>query len=233
MRRKKTVNNQGKKYIFGILVCFLALTAAAGIRNVSITPNPTQEQSNELSLNNNEFQEEDLSQIETAEEEIDIAINEPENTLVKEDPESSVSASLFDDPETFLYPVSGEIVMDFSLEAPIYDLTLEQYRTNDSICIKSAYGTPVLASADGTIESISMDENYGQTVVVDHLNGWKTTYSQLQDEVPVYVGQSIKCGDTIGYVNYPTKYSTALGNHLNFKISENGVYIDPETALSK
>ena len=41
--------------------------------------------------------------------------------------------SLFDDSQEMIWPVSGQIVMDYSVETGIFDRTLEQYRTNERI----------------------------------------------------------------------------------------------------
>ncbi len=71
--------------------------------------------------------------------------------------------------------------MDYSATMQIYDATLDQYRTNDHISIGAKKGEAVKASEDGTVESIKTDDERGITVVINHDNGWQTTYSQLQE----------------------------------------------------
>ena len=83
--------------------------------------------------------------------------------------------SLFDDSQEMEWPVSGQIVMDYSDDTAIFDRTLEQYRTNDSICISADVGTEVFAAADGIITTITNDKISGITVNVDHGNGWTST----------------------------------------------------------
>lgn len=141
--------------------------------------------------------------------------------------------SLFDDSKEMSWPVSGKIVMDYSIETAVYDKTLDQYRTNDSICISAPVGTQVKAAAEGIVKSVFKDDESGQTVVIDHGNGWTSTYSQLQDRLLVKEGQVVKEGDVIGGVGDPSKYSILLGSHLDFKLSKDDKSTDPKLVLAE
>lgn len=138
----------------------------------------------------------------------------------------------FKDDSKMKWPIKGEIVMDYSKDHTIYDRTLEQYRVNESISISAKLGTPVKAAAAGTVVSISNDNRKGCTVVLDHGNGWQTTYSQLQDNVIVDKNQVVDVGDVIGGVGSPTKYSILLGEHLDFEVAKNGESTDPKLLLT-
>lgn len=159
------------------------------------------------------------------------APKEVEKEPKKEEPEEK-SASL-DQDLTLHWPLEGDIVMDYSIDQAIFDVTLDQYRTNDSVCIQAAEGTDVKASASGTVESVEFDSEAGNTVVINHMNGWKTTYSQLKDDVAVKAGDSVEVGEVIGQVAVPTKYSVLLGDHLEFKVTRDDESIDPKIALAK
>ncbi|MDO4301449.1 MAG: M23 family metallopeptidase [Clostridia bacterium] len=141
--------------------------------------------------------------------------------------------SLFDDSQEMEWPVSGQIVMDYSNDTGIYDRTLEQYRTNDSICISADIGTEVCAASDGIITSITKDKISGVTVSVDHGNGWSSTYSQLDENLAVSEGEAIHKGDKIGAVTNPTNYSVALGPHLEFAVFNNETATDPKLVLAQ
>ncbi len=140
--------------------------------------------------------------------------------------------SLFDDNDEMIWPVSGQILMDYNIDSAIYDKTLEQYRTNSSICISAPLGTEVSASADGVITSIKKDEEKGVTVSIDHGNGWLSTYSQLQDNVAISEGQTVYKGDIIGNVGKPSKYGAALGPHLEFSVFKDDKATDPKLVLA-
>lgn len=142
-------------------------------------------------------------------------------------------AGEFEDELTFALPVNGETVMDYSSEKLVYDPTLEQYRTNDTVCYKTEEGTAVGAAAEGTVESISTDSKNGVSVTLFHGDGWRTTYSQLNSNLAVSEGDIVKKGQTIGFVAKPTKYASALGCHLEFKMTLNDNAVDPKTALAE
>ncbi|MDD3393973.1 MAG: M23 family metallopeptidase [Anaerotignum sp.] len=131
----------------------------------------------------------------------------------------------------FAYPVSGEIVMPYSVDCAIYDATLNQYHTNASISISAAAGDIVKAAEKGTVKEITKDEVKGNSVVIEHENGWLTTYSQLAEDLSVKVGEAVTKGQTIGTVGEPTKYTVALGSHVEFAVAKDGETIDPKKAV--
>ena len=147
--------------------------------------------------------------------------------------EDNGELTLFDDTDEMAWPVSGQIVMDYSTDTGIYDRTLEQYRTNDSVCISAPAGTEVCASADGIVMSVSNDKISGISVKVDHGNGWMSEYSQLSEDLSVSEGESIHKGDKIGTVAAPTKYGTALGPHLEFSVYKDESPTDPKLVLAQ
>lgn len=145
---------------------------------------------------------------------------------------SDASLSLFNENDEMVWPVAGQIIMDYSTEASVYDKTLDQYRTNDSICISAALGDEVCASADGVVSAITKDDEKGVSVTLDHGNGWLSTYSQLQDNLNISDGQTVYKGDKIGLVAEPSKYSVALGPHIEFSVYKDDVATDPKIVLA-
>ena len=141
--------------------------------------------------------------------------------------------SLFDDEQEMSWPVFGNIVSKFDMTTSVYDKTLEQYKVSDSICIAAEVGTDVKATAEGIIENIFVDDELGQTVAINHGNGWVSTYSQLQENVPVAVGDVVKEGQVIGKVSNPSKYGVALGPHLDFKVLKDDTPKDPTEVLTR
>jgi len=145
----------------------------------------------------------------------------------------TTQAGIFQREALFEMPVVGEIVMDYSMDHGIYDATLDQYRTNAYLSIDADVGEKVCAAEDGVVEAVLMDEERGKTLVIDHKNGWKTTYSQLDDKLDVEKGDNVKKGKSIGSVSEPTKYGVALGPHLDFAMSKDGELVDPKSVLSE
>lgn len=128
------------------------------------------------------------------------------------------------------WPVDGDILLAYSPNTPLYDVTLDQYRTTDDVCIAAEVGEDVEAAAGGTVAEIVEDENKGNYVVIDHGNGWATTYSQLAD-IDLSVGEAVEQGETIGKVAEPSIYSTAMGPHIEFKVTLDDRAVNPEAAI--
>ncbi len=133
----------------------------------------------------------------------------------------------------FAYPLQGEVVLPYSIDHAIYDPTLDQYRTNAGISLSAEQGTEVKAAADGTVKEVKEDTEAGNMVIIEHANGWLTTYGQLEDTVPVKEGDRVQQGQTIGSVNAPTKYGIALGSHLEFAMEKDGVPKNPQETLKE
>ena len=125
-------------------------------------------------------------------------------------------------------PVSGDILVDYAMDCLCYNPTTRDWRTHDGIDYAAPAGTPVLCAAEGTVYTIYNDETMGMTVVVRHRDGYVTTYSSLSEDVAVTVGQTVQLGQTLGYVGCTALLETALGDHVHFSVTCDGVNVDPE-----
>lgn len=173
----------------------------------------------------------------------DVAKVEPEPVIEPEEEKldevafdegvDSEEAVALDNKVKLQWPVAGDIVMDYSTDVAIYDQTLDQYRTNDSVAISAENGTAVKAAGDGVVEFVGMDTKDGEKIVINHNNGWKTTYSQLDANVLVKNGDTVRAGQAIGSVGVPSKYSVALGSHLEFQVTRDDQSLDPKVALAE
>ena len=157
--------------------------------------------------------------------------NKTTTPSVEETPSSSSESST----TSSVWPLDteGEILMEYSPEVAIFDSTLEQYRTNDNICIQANEGDKVKSCFAGKVEYVGYDPVNGYTVTLSHSNGYTTTYSQLSEDVAVEEGQSVKMGTTLGYVAAPTIYSSTLGPHLALTVEYEGSTVDPQLALAE
>lgn len=162
--------------------------------------------------------EEAQGQQETQEE----AAEEPaEDTAAQVAPELN-----FTEDTIMLWPVNGEVVIDYSMDATTYFPTLDQYKYNPSLVMSAAVGDPVQAAANGQVLSISEDVETGTTLTMDMGNGYQAVYGQLKD-VAVQEGQTVEAGTIIGYVNDPTRYYVEEGANLYFAMTKDGAPVDP------
>ncbi|SKC82553.1 M23 family metallopeptidase [Ohtaekwangia koreensis] len=103
---------------------------------------------------------------------------------------------------------------------PIYKVK----KMHTGIDFAASIGTPIYATADGTVAEVSVKfSGYGKMVEVDHGFGYRTRYAHMH-EFAVRSGQNVKRGDLIGYVGN-TGLSTAP--HLHYEVLINGSQVDP------
>ncbi len=85
-------------------------------------------------------------------------------------------------------------------------------------------GTPIYATADGTVKMAGMDNSgFGNHVIIEHGYGYETLYGHMV-KVKSRGGQSVKRGDVIGYVGSTGK---STGPHCHYEVHRNGVPVDP------
>lgn len=87
----------------------------------------------------------------------------------------------------------------------------------------AARGTPVPATASGTVTKAGRAGGYGNLVEIDHGNGITTRYAHMS-RVDVAVGQTVAKGAKIGEVG-STGRST--GPHLHYEVRREGQAVDP------
>lgn len=73
-------------------------------------------------------------------------------------------------------------------------------------------GTPILATADGTVTTSTFHYSYGYVVVLDHGNGWRSLYAHCS-ELLVKAGDTVKQGEEIARVG-STGNTTGIQCHF-------------------
>lgn len=128
---------------------------------------------------------------------------------------------------SYIWPVVGEVELPYSMDALVFNVTMEDWRTHDGIDITAQAGTYVRAAAAGTVTDVYQDELYGTTVVIDHGAGLVSYYANLQEVPVVRTGDSVLAGDTIGAVGNTALCESAEPPHLHFAMSMNNESVDP------
>ena len=89
-------------------------------------------------------------------------------------------------------------------------------------------GNPVFASGSGIVEFAGQQDELGNTVIIDHQNGYKTSYSHLKD-IRTRKGRNVGKGEIIGTVGNTGNSSAP---HLHYSISKDGKETDPELFIN-
>lgn len=130
-------------------------------------------------------------------------------------------------PLSFSKPINGEVQKQYSIDKVIYSKTLELWKTHDGIDIAADIGTNVKSIEKGTIEKVYEDSFYGTTIVIDHGQGYKSSYSNLDKNISLKEKQTVNKGQVIGKVS-----NTAIGEikdepHLHFTLFKDNNNVDP------
>lgn len=142
------------------------------------------------------------------------------------------AAYKFSENSSLLWPVKGDIIMNYSMDSTILFKTLGVYRCNPAILIEAEYGANVGVAADGVVTNVSESEETGTTVSVAVGNDYVVTYGQM-DGVVVKAGDKVTKGQLLGTVAEPTAYYVEEGTHIYFAVTKSGVPVDPTEFLAE
>ncbi|MBO5210093.1 MAG: peptidoglycan DD-metalloendopeptidase family protein [Lachnospiraceae bacterium] len=137
----------------------------------------------------------------------------------------------FTEDDTLVWPIVGDVLINYSMDKTIYFPTLQQYKYNPAIVISATQGDTITAAADGKVISVEYDPQLGNTVVMDLGNQYELTYGQLENVV-VSEGSYVTTGDILGNVAAPTKYYSTEGANVYFKLTKDGEPINPMSKLN-
>ncbi len=137
----------------------------------------------------------------------------------------------FKEEDGLVWPIVGDVLVNYSMDKTVYFPTLQQYKYNPAIVIAANKGDSITAAADGRVVSVSYDPAIGNTVVMDLGNGYELTYGQLEN-ITVSEGSYVSVGDGIGTVAAPTKYYSVEGTNVYFKLTKDGEPVNPMGQLN-
>lgn len=128
---------------------------------------------------------------------------------------------------SFITPTWGRLTSPLGWRADPFRPAVRQHHWG--IDIAAAHGTPVVASAAGTVQYAGAYAGYGSTVYIYHGAGWATVYAHLS-AIDVQPGVRVGQGARIGAVGSEGR---STGPHLHFEIRYMNQPIDPLKYLSR
>lgn len=136
----------------------------------------------------------------------------------------------FQEGDSLVWPVTGNVLINFSMDKTVYFATLEQYKYNPGIVIGATESEMITAAANGKVLEVYADDELGNVVKMDIGNGYEVLYGQLKD-IQVSEGSYVQAGDLVGYVAAPTKYFSVEGCNVYFALYKDGVAVNPMNCL--
>jgi murein DD-endopeptidase MepM/ murein hydrolase activator NlpD len=123
-----------------------------------------------------------------------------------------------------MWPIEGRVASSFGQREDPFN---GEGAFHSGIDIDAPYGTPVRATADGTVLDETMGAGYGRQVVLDHGHDVLSIYGHLSASA-VVPGQHVIRGQIIAYVG---KSGRATGPHLHYEVRVHNVPVNPHKYL--
>ena len=138
----------------------------------------------------------------------------------------------FEEGMELLWPVAGNVVMNYSDDHLIYHATLDQFRTHDAIAIAASAGTEVVAAADGVVSFVEESVQTGITVTTAIGNDYYLVYGQLEN-CELKVGDSVNQGEVIGTIAKVSRFYSKEGDNLYFQVKCGEETLNPMSLLGR
>lgn len=136
----------------------------------------------------------------------------------------------FSEEDQLLWPVVGNVLINYSMDRPVFFPTLEQYKYHPAIVIQAKEGQNIMAAARGKVSKIEKTEELGTVITMDLGNGYEIFYGQLSN-IQVKEGDMVEKGAYIADVAAPTKYYSVEGDNVYFALKKDGEPVNPMTKL--
>jgi murein DD-endopeptidase MepM/ murein hydrolase activator NlpD len=119
--------------------------------------------------------------------------------------------------------------LEFSRISSVFSMRLHpisgEWKQHKGVDFAAPTGTPIRASGDGVVESVGVQNGYGNVVVLKHWANYSTAYGHMSRfATGLHKGDKVSQGQVIGYVG-TTGWST--GAHLHYEFRVNNQAVDP------
>lgn len=136
----------------------------------------------------------------------------------------------FSEEDVLLWPVVGNVLINYSMDSPVYFSTLEQYKYSPAIVIQAKEGQNIMAAARGKVTKIEKTEELGNVITMELGNDYEISYGQLTN-IQIKEGDLVEKGAYIADVSAPTKFYSVEGDNVYFALRKEGKPINPMTKL--
>ncbi len=131
---------------------------------------------------------------------------------------------------TYVRPIAVE-TCSVEYDAIYINETTDFIYRHKAVDFAAEAGTEVYAMADGTVTAISLSEELGNLITIDHGEGLTTTYRFVEPSETLAVGAAVEANTVIGTVAEAYGSEAADGTHLHLEIAVDGSPVDPNEYL--
>ena len=146
--------------------------------------------------------------------------------------------------ETMKYPFKEAYLNEVVVLQDFYDLEADEATRERALLVfNQVYSTStgvalginsepfeVVAAMSGEVSEVKLDAFTGNSVTIDHADGYQTRYSSVSD-ILVKEGDIIKQGEQIATTT-ENEWNPTAGIHLFFEVYEGGELINPRKLLA-
>lgn len=146
--------------------------------------------------------------------------------------------------ETMKYPFKETYLNEVSVLQDFYDLEADEAtRENALLVFNQVYSTStgvalainsepfeVVAAMSGEVSEVKLDAFTGNSITIDHADGYQTRYSSVTD-ILVKEGDIIKQGEQIATTT-DNEWNPTAGIHLFFEVFDQGELMNPRKLLA-
>jgi murein DD-endopeptidase MepM/ murein hydrolase activator NlpD len=118
-------------------------------------------------------------------------------------------------------PAEGRFASGYGIRN--HPVTGERNKMHQGIDIVNDRWTPIMATADGVVVIVKEGDMMGKYVVIDHGNGYTTTYGHME-KIMVRAGQIVQRYQNIGYMGDSGR---TTGIHVHYEVRLNDNTINP------
>ena len=126
--------------------------------------------------------------------------------------------------DSFILPLSGDVDRKFSL-SPVYDETMEDWRTHKGVDFLGNTGDDVLSIGNGKVSKVIFDPTWGYCIEVDY-GKFTARYCGLEQGSAVGIDDKVTKGSVMGKIG-SIPCENRQESHLHFEIVKDGVAVDP------
>ena len=108
-----------------------------------------------------------------------------------------------------------------------FNATMNRWESHRLISLATSANEPVLAVFAGTVTTVRNHTLFGRQVIIEHRDGLRTVYSNLDPQTNVTEGQRVEKGHQIGRVGNTSNVEFVNTPHLRFEVFQNDRRVDP------